>query len=164
MTTDGLARLGELRRRQGRLDEAASLFDRSAGHPIAALGRAALALDRGDAQSATELAERHLRKLPVANRTERAAALELLVRAHASAGRKADLSRAWVGTSWALALLFALTARRLWHARFGHLRETGTLAFRTVIVGTNDEAQRLLRIMQRPASDAGRVDLGGWRE
>jgi exopolysaccharide biosynthesis polyprenyl glycosylphosphotransferase len=64
---------------------------------------------------------------------------------------KADLSRAWVGASWAFALLFALTARRLWHARFGHLRETGTLAFRTVIVGTNDEAQRLLRIMQRPA-------------
>ena len=29
MTTDGLARLGELRRRQGRLDEAALLFDRS---------------------------------------------------------------------------------------------------------------------------------------
>ena len=64
---------------------------------------------------------------------------------------KADLSRAWVGTSWALALLFALTARRLWHARFGHLRERGTLAFRTVVVGTNDEAERLLRVMSRPA-------------
>ena len=47
MTTDGLARLGELRRRQGRLDEAASLFDRSGGHPLASLGRAAIALDRG---------------------------------------------------------------------------------------------------------------------
>ena len=64
---------------------------------------------------------------------------------------KADLSRAWVGASWALALLFALTARRLWHARFGHLRERGVLAFRTVIVGTNDEAKRLLSVMQRPA-------------
>ena len=48
MTTDGLARLGELRRRQGRLDEAASLFDRSGAHPVASLGRAAMALDRGD--------------------------------------------------------------------------------------------------------------------
>ena len=38
MTTDGLARLGELRRRQGRLDEAASLFERSGAHPIASLG------------------------------------------------------------------------------------------------------------------------------
>ena len=38
MTTDGLARLGELRRRQGRLDEAAALFDRSGAHPIALAG------------------------------------------------------------------------------------------------------------------------------
>ena len=81
MTTDGLARLGELRRRQGRLDEAASLFERSGGHPVASLGRAAIALDRNDPQGAVELAERHLRRLPLKNRTERAAALELLIRA-----------------------------------------------------------------------------------
>ncbi|MGH9242552.1 MAG: LuxR C-terminal-related transcriptional regulator, partial [Vicinamibacterales bacterium] len=81
MTTDGLARLGELRRRQGRTDEAASLFERSGGHPIASLGRAAIALDRNDPQGAVELAERHLRRLPLKNRTERAAALELLIRA-----------------------------------------------------------------------------------
>jgi ATP/maltotriose-dependent transcriptional regulator MalT len=86
MTTDGLARLGELRRRQGRLDEAASLFDRSGGHPIATLGRAAIALDRNDRQGAVELAERHLRRLPIKNRTERAAALELLIRALAAPG------------------------------------------------------------------------------
>ena len=94
MTTDGLARLGELRRRQGRLDEAASLFERSGGHPIASLGRAAIALDRDDRQSASELAERHLRRLPVKNRTERAAALELLIRAHAVPGRGGNLDRA----------------------------------------------------------------------
>jgi LuxR family transcriptional regulator, maltose regulon positive regulatory protein len=94
MTTDGLARLGELRRRQGRLDEAASLLDRSGGHPIASLGRAAIALDRNDRQSAAELAERHLRRLPVKNRTERAAALEVLIRAHAAPGHKGDLDRA----------------------------------------------------------------------
>lgn len=86
MTTDGLARLGELRRRQGRLDDAAALFDRSGGHPIASLGRAAIALDRGDRVNATDLAERHLRRLPAMNRTERAAALELLIRAITSPG------------------------------------------------------------------------------
>ncbi|MEP6758543.1 MAG: sugar transferase [Actinomycetota bacterium] len=64
---------------------------------------------------------------------------------------KADLSRAWVGASWAFAIVFALAVRRLWHARFGHLRETGVLAFRTVVVGTNDEAARLLAVMARPA-------------
>jgi ATP/maltotriose-dependent transcriptional regulator MalT len=84
MTTDGLARLGELRRRQGRLDEAAALFERSGGHPIASLGRAAIALDRNDRQSAVELADRHLRRLPLKNRTERAGALELLIRALAA--------------------------------------------------------------------------------
>lgn len=94
MTTDGLARLGELRRRQGRLDEAASLFERSGGHPVASLGRASMALDRGDSQSAAELAERHLRRLPARNRTERATALELLIRAHAAAGHGRDLERA----------------------------------------------------------------------
>ena len=94
MTTDGLARLGELRRRQGRLDEAASLLDRSGGHPIASLGRAAIALDRNDRQSAVELAERHLRRLPVKNRTERALALEVLIRAHAVPGHEGDLDRA----------------------------------------------------------------------
>jgi ATP/maltotriose-dependent transcriptional regulator MalT len=94
MTTDGLARLGELRRRQGRLDEAASLFEKSGGHPIASLGRASIALDRQDYVSAAELAERHLRRLPVKNRTERAAALELLIRAHAVAGHGGDLARA----------------------------------------------------------------------
>jgi len=94
MTTDGLARLGELRRRQGRLDEATSLFDRCTGHPIASLGRAAIALDRGDERNAVELAERHLRRLPSRNRTERAAALELLIRAHAVSGSADDLARA----------------------------------------------------------------------
>ena len=81
MTADGLARLGELRRRQGRLDEAASLFDRSGAHPVAA------ARPRGDGDrsrrlsGAADLAERYLRRLPMTNRTERAAALEVLVRA-----------------------------------------------------------------------------------
>lgn len=94
MTTDGLARLGELRRRQGRLDEASSLFDRSGGHPIATLGRAASALDRNDRRGAVELAERHLRRLPARNRTERAAALEVLIRALAALGQPGHLDRA----------------------------------------------------------------------
>lgn len=86
MTSDGLARLGELRRRQGRLDEAALLFERSGAHPVASLGRAAIALDRGDARAAVELAERHLRRIPAANRIERAPGLELLVHAYAASG------------------------------------------------------------------------------
>ena len=47
MVGDALARLGELRRRQGRLADAEELFARSETHPLTLLGRAALALDRG---------------------------------------------------------------------------------------------------------------------
>ena len=94
MTADGRARLGELRRRQGRLDEAAALFDRCGGHPIAALGRATIALDRGDYQNASDLVERHLRRLAATNRTERAAALELLVRVETTREPPRDLDRA----------------------------------------------------------------------
>jgi DNA-binding NarL/FixJ family response regulator len=96
MTADGRARLGELRRRQGRLDDAASLFDRCGAHPVATLGRVTIAIDRGDYQGATDLVERHLRRLPVANRTERAAALELLVHAETKRGRLHHLDRARV--------------------------------------------------------------------
>ena len=86
MTADALVRLGELRRRQGRLVEAATLFDKAGAHPLAQLGRAELAIDRGDARAAAELASRYLRRLPAHNRTDRAAGLELLVRALAASG------------------------------------------------------------------------------
>ena len=90
MSAEGAARLGELRRRQGRLDDAQELFDRAKTHPFAVVGRAALALDRGDATSAADLAERYLRAVPLQNRTERVAALELLTRAKLSLGLEAD--------------------------------------------------------------------------
>ena len=48
MTGEGLVRLGELRRRQGKLDEAMALFERVGGHPLAVIGRASVMFDRGD--------------------------------------------------------------------------------------------------------------------
>jgi exopolysaccharide biosynthesis polyprenyl glycosylphosphotransferase len=63
---------------------------------------------------------------------------------------KADLSREWVGLSWAYALTFTLVERRLWHRWIGRKRNEGLLAFPTLIVGTNDEARRLLEAMDRP--------------
>ena len=86
MTGEGLVRLGELQRRRGKFDEAIALFDRAVGHPLASLGRAMIAFDRGDFKATTDLADRYLRKLPRQNRTERAAALELLIRAHVENG------------------------------------------------------------------------------
>jgi ATP/maltotriose-dependent transcriptional regulator MalT len=94
MTGEGLVRLGELRRRQGKLDEAMRLFDRGGGHPMASLGRAMIAFDRGDFNATADLADRYLRKLPLQNRTERAAALELLVRAQVENGHEEEAQRA----------------------------------------------------------------------
>ena len=86
MSADGVVRLAELRRRQGRLVEANALFEQAAHHPLAALGRAELAFDRGDARAAAEAAERYLRRVPLHNRTDRVVALDLLVRALAATG------------------------------------------------------------------------------
>jgi DNA-binding CsgD family transcriptional regulator/tetratricopeptide (TPR) repeat protein len=94
MTGEGLVRLGELRRRQGKLDEALALFERGGSHHLASLGRASVTFDRGDFKAAADLAERHLRRLPAQNRTERAAALELMVRACLEQGRTEEATQA----------------------------------------------------------------------
>jgi DNA-binding NarL/FixJ family response regulator len=102
MTPDAIVRLAELRRRQGRLTEAASLFEQAGSHGLALLGRAELAFDRGDMRAAAEHVDRYLRRVPTQNRTDRAAGLELLVRAQAAAG---ELD----GARTALAELSAIT-------------------------------------------------------
>jgi ATP/maltotriose-dependent transcriptional regulator MalT len=81
MTADGMVRLAELRRRQGRLVEAADLFEKCLPHPMASLGRGELAMERGDGRGAADEAERYLRRIPARNRVDRVAGLDLLVRA-----------------------------------------------------------------------------------
>ncbi len=80
MAVEGIVRLAELRWRQGRWDEAALLFEQVRDEPLAQVGRAALALDRGDARAALDLLDRCLRRLPQNDRLERLPALELRVR------------------------------------------------------------------------------------
>jgi LuxR family maltose regulon positive regulatory protein len=93
---EGIVRLAELRRRQGRLAEAAALFEEVEPHPLAIVGRAAIALEEGETAGATERLERFLRRLPEANRTERPAALELLIEARAAEGDLAKARKALV--------------------------------------------------------------------
>jgi DNA-binding CsgD family transcriptional regulator/Tfp pilus assembly protein PilF len=81
-----LVRLGDLRRRQGRFDEAEHLFARCEGHPRAVLGRAAAALDRRRPQDAADLADRFLRRFADPTRIERCAGLEIAVRANLQLG------------------------------------------------------------------------------
>jgi LuxR family maltose regulon positive regulatory protein len=56
MAGGGLVRLGELRARQGRVDEARRLFERAGAAGLVGLGE--LSLSRGDARAAADAAER----------------------------------------------------------------------------------------------------------
>jgi LuxR family transcriptional regulator, maltose regulon positive regulatory protein len=77
---EALVRLGELRRRQGRAEEAERLFTRVATHPLAHLGLAQVSFDAGDPATARDLLEGQLRRIPAHSRNSRTAPLELLVR------------------------------------------------------------------------------------
>src|SRR5262249_5879053 len=85
---DALARLAELRRRQGRVEEAVALLGQAEHHPLAVLSQAAIDLEGGDHAAAADGAARYLRLLAGA-RTERASGLELLAEAQAAAVRPA---------------------------------------------------------------------------
>ena len=90
---DAFARLAELRRRQGRRQEARALLERAEHHPLAVLSSAAIALDEGDPTTAVDGASHYLRLLSGAD-TERAPGLELLAEAQAAAERAADAAAA----------------------------------------------------------------------
>jgi DNA-binding CsgD family transcriptional regulator len=91
--TDALARLAELRRRQGRREEATALIRRSEHQPAAILCRAALALERGDAADAADGAAQYLRMMGGA-KLERAPGLELMAEAQAAAGQIDEAAKA----------------------------------------------------------------------
>ncbi len=91
-----LAALAELRRRQGRSEEASSLLRQAGASQSSQLCQARLALERGQALRAVELCERVLRQLPQHRHLHRAPALELLVSARVAHGEldetRADLA------------------------------------------------------------------------
>ena len=89
-----LAELAELRRRQGRWEESAQLLDRAGPSSSAQLCRARLALDRGDATRAAELAERCLRQTPADRQLDRSPGLEVLARARAALGKPEEAAAA----------------------------------------------------------------------
>jgi DNA-binding NarL/FixJ family response regulator len=86
---EGVVRLAELRRRQGRFDQAEALLAEAESHRGSLLVRAALALDRQSSGEAVELAQRFLRRVGD-DRFERVPALELLVQAHLALDRRDD--------------------------------------------------------------------------
>jgi ATP/maltotriose-dependent transcriptional regulator MalT len=91
---EATVRLAELRRRQGRLDEASELFEQVAEHPLALLGLGEVCLDRDEPAGARDRAEQYLREAPPRAGTLRAAGLELLVRAETALGRDEEAAAA----------------------------------------------------------------------
>lgn len=91
---DGVIRLAELRRRQGRLEEATQLFTLAEYHPYGQLGQAEIAFDRGDFAAATSRAGSFVRNINKENVTERAAGYEVLIRAHVALGQVNQAHRA----------------------------------------------------------------------
>jgi ATP/maltotriose-dependent transcriptional regulator MalT len=79
-------RLGRLRARQGKVDEARALFESAIPMPRAIVALGELDLEAGDPVTAAEAADRALRHLGEASVLERFPALELLARARACAG------------------------------------------------------------------------------
>ena len=96
MQPEGLVRFARLRYQQGRFEEAAALLKPVAEHPLSVLTQAGLALDRAEPAAALRLAERLLRQVPASNRTDRIAALDVLVRSHLALGRTGE-ARACLG-------------------------------------------------------------------
>ncbi len=85
-----VVQLGELRRRQGRWDEAEALFAQAEFHPTAIAGRARIHLSRGEHAAAWTTIRGLLDSLPTTSRLIRADVLPLAVLAAHAAGQETD--------------------------------------------------------------------------
>jgi exopolysaccharide biosynthesis polyprenyl glycosylphosphotransferase len=61
---------------------------------------------------------------------------------------EASISRPLLGWTWLFAICFELLTRRLFRWRIRQLKRDGGLALRTLLVGTNEEAGRLARVLE----------------
>lgn len=89
---EAIVQLGELRRRQGRSDEAEALLAQAEFDPVAIVGRALMRFDRGEAVQAWEPVQRLLARFPTSNRLGRVIALPAAVTLALAAGQR-DASR-----------------------------------------------------------------------
>lgn len=92
---EAAVRLGQLRLRQGRLDDAEQLFEQAPDHPSAPIGMAAVSLERDDVVTARDLIDRSLRQAGADGPAGRVDAVELRVRVELAAGDPAA-ARPWL--------------------------------------------------------------------
>ncbi len=91
---EAVAQLGELRRRQGRFDEAEALFRQVEFDPVALIGRALIKLATGETAGAWAALQGLLLALPLENRLARADVLLPAVRVAQALGERAAAVRA----------------------------------------------------------------------
>ena len=132
---EGTARLGELRRRQGRIEEARALFAQAELHFVARLGQVELALDEGDADTALALAERLERATDPYPRLSRIDVLVVLAKAALASGRP-EIARDAVEELGRLGEIIGTAL-----ARAAHAAAAGMLA---AFDGELESARRLL--------------------
>jgi exopolysaccharide biosynthesis polyprenyl glycosylphosphotransferase len=63
-----------------------------------------------------------------------------------------SFSRTWIGLTWLAALVLELTVRQAWHWHMHRLRLAGRLTYRTLVVGTTAEADRLCELLNQEGS------------
>jgi exopolysaccharide biosynthesis polyprenyl glycosylphosphotransferase len=97
-------------------------------------------------------APRHLAAAEEFRRIIAATSVSVVLLVMASYWSKAEWSRAWVGLSWLVALFLELVTRRAWRGYQHRMKLDGRLAFRTLIIGTNQEALRLAATLSEPGS------------
>jgi exopolysaccharide biosynthesis polyprenyl glycosylphosphotransferase len=71
-----------------------------------------------------------------------------------------QFSRGWLTGGWAASLVLILVGRRAWHIWMGRARARGDLALRTVIVGANGEALRIVEALREGMSVHGLNPVG----
>ena len=94
---------------------------------------------------------RHLSAVEEFRRLVGASCVATSVVALVRAWSNVDPYRKWLLITWLAALGLNLMARRAWRLQLSRLRRTGHLSCRTVILGTNQEAQRLERALSDPS-------------
>jgi len=80
-------RLADLKRRQGKWNDAEKLLDKVESHPLKQLFSAFLFFDRGEYEKALDIAERYLRRFILSEKAERTVVLELLIKINIKLGK-----------------------------------------------------------------------------
>lgn len=80
-------RLADLKRRQGKWNEAEKILNDIESHPLKLLFQSYLCFDKGDYENALIMAEKYLRRFPVNRKAERTTGVELLIRIYLKSGK-----------------------------------------------------------------------------